>query len=152
MKKYAQNVIEFAFVFLVIMSIFLSIIELLLYWRARHSVSNIANEIVANMQIEAQNTKTESQIVNSALNAFKKSAGLLNLANENYTIDGSSGSYKITCSFQKKGKSALVALININNLERGDISAAVIYIYSGIFLYQDGREISSGPVQAIQKF
>ena len=142
MKKYAQNVIEFAFVFLVIMSIFLSIIELSLYWRA----------IVANMQIEAQNTKTESQIVNSALNAFKKSAGLLNLANENYTIDGSSGSYKITCSFQKKGKSALVALININNLGRGDISAAVIQIQSGIFLYEDRRGISSGPVQAIQKF
>ena len=67
LKSKAQNVIEFSFVFLVIMSIFLSIIELALFWRARFSVANIANEIVANTQIAAQNANSESDVVFSLL-------------------------------------------------------------------------------------
>ncbi len=152
MKKQAQNILEFSFVFIIIMSIFLSIVELSLYWRAKHSVVNIANEIVANMQIEAQNTKSMPRIANSALQTLKKSSGLLNLEGSNFTITGNGGSYTISSNFQKLGKPALRAFISINNLEKGDLSAGVFYTYSGIFLYQKGREIFSGPIQSVQKF
>lgn len=152
LKSKAQNVIEFSFVFLVIMSIFLSIIELALFWRARFSIANIANEIVANTQIAAQNANSESDVVLCALNSLKKSAGLVNLSDSAFSSSGSNGSYRISSNFTKAGSPALVALLNINNLERGDISAGVVYMYTGIFLFREGRAVSSGAVQSVQKY
>lgn len=152
MKLKAQNVIEFSFVFIVIMSIFLAIIELTLYWRAQFSVTNIANEIIANVQIKAQNTKVESEIVSAAQQALKKSAGLVNLSDTNFILSGSNGNYSIKSSFTKLGAPALIALINIDNLDTGDISVGVVYTYTGIFLYREGKAISSGSAQGIQKY
>lgn len=152
MKKLAQSILEFSFVFLIIMSIFLSIIELSLFWRAKHSVVNIANEIIANIQIQAQNTKSTSEIGACALKTVEKSAGLLNLEGTSFILNGNNNYYTITSNFKKKDKSALSVFISINNLEKNDISAGVSYIYSGIFLYQKGKEIFSGPIQSIQKF
>lgn len=152
MKKNAQSILEFSFVFIIIMMIFLSIIELSLYWRARYSVVNIANEVMANVQIEAQNTQSQYQIAQNALNTVKKSAGLLNLENSTFTLSGSGGSYVISSNYQKKGKSALKVFLDINNQEKNDISTGAAYIYSGIFLFKNGKEVSSGAIQSVQKF
>lgn len=152
MKIKAQNVIEFSFVFIVIMSIFLAMIELALYWRAQFSVTNIANEVIANVQIEAQNTTSEAQIVEYAKNSLKKSAGLLNLSGSEYTVSGSDGSYTIVSTFLKHGIPALVAFLNIDDLGRGNISIGIVYAYTGIFLYREGKSISSGSAQGVQKY
>lgn len=152
MKNRAQNIIEFTFVFIVVMSIFLSMIELALYWRARYSVDNIANELIANIQITAQNTTSYDEIVNKAILTVKSRAGLLNLSDSDFVKSGSDGSYTIASSFMKHSKPALMVFINLNNLSKNDVSVGVAYTYTGIFLYQQGRAVSSGAAQSIQKF
>lgn len=152
MKLKAQNVIEFTFVFIAVMSIFFTIIELSLYLRAQYSVQNIANEIVANLQIVAQNASSEEEIMTQATQIVKQSAGLLNLGDSNYTLSGSNGDYTISSDFQKQGASALVAIINLDENYKSEVTAGVTYTYSGIFLYRNGKALSSGAVQSIQKF
>ena len=98
-KKTGQNIIEFVFVFFVTMSIFLSIIELSLYWRAKYSIANIANEISANVQIASQNSKSANTIIEVAQNSLKKSAGLLNLESSTFSLSGSNDSYQIKSNF-----------------------------------------------------
>lgn len=151
-QNIAQNVIEFAFVFIVIMTIFLAIIELALFWRAQYCVQNIAAEITANIQITAQNTKTEAAVVNRAVQILKARSGLLNLSSSGFNQSGSDGSYIVASTFQRGSAPALSAYININNLEKCDITSGIVYNYKGIFLYQNGRAISSGPSQSVQKF
>ena len=107
---------------------------------------------MANVQIEAQNTQSQYQIAQNALNTVKKSAGLLNLENSTFTLSGSGGSYVISSNYQKKGKSALKVFLDINNQEKNDISTGAAYIYSGIFLFKNGKEVSSGAIQSVQKF
>ena len=115
-KEYAQNIIEFVFVFFVTMSIFLSIIELSLYWRAKYSVANIANEVSANIQVVAQNTKSADKIIEAAQNSLKNSVGLLNLEGSDFSLSGTNNSYQIKSNFIKNNQSALVAFIDIRNL------------------------------------
>ncbi len=151
-KKTGQNIIEFVFVFFVTMSIFLSIIELSLYWCAKYSIANIANEISANVQIASQNSKSVDKIIESAQNSLKKSAGLLNLESSSFSLSGSNDSYQIKSNFTKNGQSALVVFVDIRNLKNSDICTTVAYNYSGIFLFQKGKTITSSPSCSVQKF
>lgn len=151
-KEYAQNIIEFVFVFFVTMSIFLSIIELSLYWRAKYSVANIANEVSANIQVVAQNTKSADKIIEAAQNSLKNSVGLLNLEGSDFSLSGTNNSYQIKSNFIKNNQSALVAFIDIRNLNNGDVCTAIAYSYSGIFLFQKGKAITSSPSCSVQKF
>lgn len=151
-KKTGQNIIEFVFVFFVTMSIFLSIIELSLYWRAKYSIANIANEISANVQIASQNSKSANTIIEVAQNSLKKSAGLLNLESSSFSLSGSNDSYQIKSNFTKNGQSALVVFVDIRNLKNSDICTTVAYNYSGIFLFQNGKTITSSPSCSVQKF
>lgn len=151
-KINAQNVIEFSFVFIILLSVFLSIIELALYWRSCFCVSNIANELVANVQIKAQNTSSEYAIAQYASEVLEKKAGLLNLSNSSFVVSGSNSVYKISSTFTKNSSPALVAILNISDIKRNDINVGVSYLYTGIFLFKQGRVISSGAVQSVQKF
>ncbi len=151
-KNVAQNIIEFVFVFLVTMSIFLSVIELGLYWRAKYSVANIANEIIANIQIVAQNSRSYDEILNATLVAVNKSAALLNLSGENFDVTGENGSYVLKSSFKKQGQSALVVFLDVDDLPSSDIRIAAAYCYSGIFLFNNGKTITSSAVYSIQKY
>lgn len=150
-KKCAQNIIEFVFVFFVTMSIFLSIIELSLYWRAKYSVANIANEVSANIQVVAQNTKSADKIIEAAQNSLKNSVGLLNLEGSGFSFSGSNNSYQIKSNFIKNNQSALVAFIDIRNINNGDVCTTIAYSYSGIVLFQKGKTITSFSC-SIQKF
>lgn len=151
-KHSAQNIIEFVFVFLVTMSVFFSIIELGLYWRAKYCVANLANEVIANIQITAQNRQSEQEIINNALTAVKKSSGLLNLSNTEYSVLGSNGSYTIKSNFLKQGQSVLVVFVDIHDIKNSDVRVGAAYRYNGIFLFKDGKTISSVPMYSVQKF
>ncbi len=151
-KFLAQNVIEFSFVFIILLSVFLSIIELALYWRSCFCVSNIANELMANVQVKAQNSSSESEIAKYALSVLEKKAGLLNLSGSSFVVSGSNSVYKISSTFIKNSSPTLVAILNINDVKRNDINVGVSYLYTGIFLFKQGRVISSGAVQSVQKF
>ncbi len=148
----AQNIIEFVFVFLVTMSIFLAIIEMGLYWRAKYCVANIANEIISNVQITAQSTKSQEKTLDKAIETIEKTAGLLNISDTKFNFSGTNGSYVIKSDFQKHGQSALVVFLNINSFKNNDIRVAVAYRYSGLFLYSKGTTITSGVSYSIQKF
>ena len=152
LNKKAQNIIEFIFVFLVTMSIFLSVFELGLYWRAKHSVAMIADEVIANIQVVFQNTKSEERTLQEALQIMNRSAGLLNLENTAFSLEGSDGSYTIKSNYTKSGQSALVLFLFINNLANSDITATISYRYNGIFLFSTGKTITSSVVRSIQKF
>ena len=151
-KCSAQNIIEFVFVFLVTMSIFLSVIELGLYWRAKYSVANIANEITANIQIVSQNTKSHDEILQSALLFTKKCSGLLNLSDSQYALSGSDGSYLIKSDKVKHGQSILAVFINIDTSSNSNVKVIVSYRYSGIFLFKDGVTITSAVSNSLCKY
>ena len=151
-QRLAQNIIEFVFVFLVTMSIFLAIVELGLYWRAQYSVSNIANEITSNLQPIVQNADSEQEVLDAALDQVKKSSSLLNLSDSGFNVSGSNGSYTISSDFKKQNQSALVVFLNLPDYHNSGFDISVAYRYCGIFLFREGKTLTTTPVHSIEKF
>ena len=151
-QRLAQNIIEFVFVFLVTMSIFLAIVELGLYWRAQYSVSNIANEITSNLQPIVQNADSEQEVLDAALDQVKKSSSLLNLSDSGFNISGSNDSYTISSDFKKQNQSALVVFLNLPDYHNSGFDISVAYRYCGIFLFREGKTLTTTPVHSIEKF
>ena len=151
-QRLAQNIIEFVFVFLVAMSIFLAIVELGLYWRAQYSVSNIANEITSNLQPIVQNADSEQEVLDAALDQVKKSSSLLNLSDSGFNISGSNDSYTISSDFKKQNQSALVVFLNLPDYHNSGFDISVAYRYCGIFLFREGKTLTTTPVHSIEKF
>ncbi len=151
-QRLAQNIIEFVFVFLVTMSIFLAIVELGLYWRAQYSVSNIANEITSNLQPIVQNADSEQEVLDAALDQVKKSSSLLNLSDSGFNVSGSNGSYTISSDFKKQNQSALVVFLNLPDYNNSGFDISVAYRYCGIFLFREGKTLTTTPVHSIEKF
>ncbi len=152
MKKIAQALVEFTFATFLLFFIFLLIVDFALYFRAKYTVSNIANEVVANVQLESENA-TDTQVILDAFEAeIIERAPLLNVPDNDFILDSGVEMMVLSSTTTKNSNPAIVAHIYFDDLPRHSFVFTLMYEYTGFIIHRNGTLISSGSIQSLQQF